>query len=81
MKKIYNRIIQISGNVITVEAENVANGELAEVKTTRGTSLAHVIRLDKQKVYLQVFAGSRGISTDSEVRFLGQSWTLMSPGC
>ncbi len=72
MKKIYNRIIQISGNVITVEAENVANGELAEVKSQRGTSLAQVIRLDKQKVYLQVFAGSRGISTDSEVRFLGR---------
>ncbi len=72
MKKIYNRIIQISGNVITVEAENVANGELAEVKSPRGMSLAQVIRLDKQKVYLQVFAGSRGISTDSEVRFLGR---------
>ena len=72
MRKIYNRIIQISGNVITVEAENVANGELAEVKSPRGTSLAQVIRLDKQKVYLQVFAGSRGISTDSEVRFLGR---------
>ena len=72
MKKIYNRIIQISGNVITVEAENVANGELAEVKSPRGTSLAQVIRLDKQKVYLPVFAGSRGISTDSEVRFLGR---------
>ncbi|MBR6372439.1 MAG: V-type ATP synthase subunit B [Victivallales bacterium] len=72
MKKIYNRIIQISGNVITVEADNVANGELAEVKSQRGTSLAQVIRLDKSKVYLQVFAGSRGISTDSEVRFLGR---------
>ena len=72
MKKIYNRIIQISGNVITVEAENVANGELAEVKSPRGTSLAQVIRLNKNKVFLQVFAGSRGISTDSEVRFLGR---------
>ena len=72
MKKIYHRIIQISGNVITVEADNVANGELAEVKSPRGTSLAQVIRLDKTRVYLQVFAGSRGISTDSEVRFLGQ---------
>ena len=40
MKKIYHRIIQISGNVITVEADNVANGELAEVKSPRGTSLA-----------------------------------------
>lgn len=72
MRKIYNRIIQISGNVITVEADNVANGELAEVKSDRGTSLAQVIRLDKKKVFLQVFAGSRGISTDSEVRFLGR---------
>ncbi|NLG12755.1 MAG: V-type ATP synthase subunit B [Lentisphaerae bacterium] len=71
MKKIYHRIIQISGNVITVEADNVANQELAEVKSPQGTSLAQVIRLDKSRVYLQVFAGSRGISTDSEVRFLG----------
>ena len=72
MKKIYNRIIQISGNVITVEADNVANNEIAEVKSPRGTSLAQVIRLDKKRVFLQVFAGSRGISTDSEVRFLGR---------
>ncbi len=71
MRKVYHRIIQISGNVITVEAEGVANGELAEVRSPRGTSLAQVIRLDKQRVYLQVFAGSRGIATDSEVRFLG----------
>ncbi|HQL08404.1 MAG TPA: V-type ATP synthase subunit B [Lentisphaeria bacterium] len=73
MRKIYHRIIQISGNVITVEADNVANGELAEVKSGRGTSLAQVIRLDKGRVFLQVFAGSRGISTDSEVRFLGHA--------
>ncbi|MBQ6470924.1 MAG: V-type ATP synthase subunit B, partial [Victivallales bacterium] len=72
MRKTYNRVIQISGNVITVEAENVANNELAEVRSARGTSLAQVIRLDKGKVYLQVFAGSRGVSTDSEVRFLGR---------
>ncbi len=72
MRKTYNRIIQISGNVITVEADNVANGELAVVKSPRETSLAQVIRLDKKRVSLQVFAGSRGISTDSEVRFLGR---------
>lgn len=71
MRKIYHRIIQISGNVITIEADNVANGELAEVTSDRGASLAQVIRLDKNRVYLQVFAGSRGVATDSEVRFLG----------
>ncbi len=71
MRKLYHRIIQISGNVITVEAENVTYNELAEVTSTRGTSLAQVIRLDKGRVSLQVFAGSRGVATDSQVRFLG----------
>ena len=72
MYKVYHKIIQIIGNVICVEAENVSNNELAEVKSAHGTSLARVIRLDGAKVYLQVFAGSRGISTDDEIRFLGR---------
>ncbi len=72
MYKVYHKIIQIIGNVICVEAENVSNNELAEVKSAHGTSLARVIRLDGEKVYLQVFAGSRGISTDDEIRFLGR---------
>lgn len=71
MRKVYHKIIQIAGNVITVEADNVGNNELAEVTTSRGSSLAQVIRLQDNKVYLQVFAGSRGISTGDEVRFLG----------
>ena len=71
MKKVYNRILQIAGDVITVEAWDVGNQELAEITTSRGKSLAQVIRLDGEKVYLQVFAGSRGISTGDEVRFLG----------
>ncbi len=72
MRKIYHRIIQISGNVITLEADNVANGELAEVRSGDLSSLAQVIRLNGSRVSLQVFAGARGISTDSEVRFLGR---------
>ena len=72
MRKIYHRIIQISGNVITLEAENVQNGELAEVRTGARSSLAQVIRLDGARVSLQVFSGARGVSTDSEVRFLGR---------
>ena len=72
MKKLYHRIIQISGNVITLEAEDVANGELAEVRSGSESSLAQVIRLAGKRVSLQVFAGARGISTDAEVRFLGR---------
>ena len=72
MRKVYHKIIQIAGNVITVEAENVAYGDLAEVKSSRGVSLAQVIRMQDTKVFLQVFAGSRGISTGDEIRFLGE---------
>ncbi len=70
MQKVYNEIIQIAGDVITVEAEDVAYRELAQIKTAQGTSLAQVIRMDGQKVALQVLAGSRGISTNDRVRFL-----------
>ena len=72
MQKVYTDIIQIAGDVITVEAEGIGNSEIAQVTTSRGTSLAQVIRLDGKKVYLQVFAGSRGVSTGDKVKFLGQ---------
>ncbi|MCK5580105.1 MAG: V-type ATP synthase subunit B [Candidatus Omnitrophica bacterium] len=70
MQKVYSEILQIAGDVITVEAEGVKYKELAEVKSGQGTSLAQVIRLEGKKVDLQVLAGSRGISTDDKVRFL-----------
>ncbi len=70
MQKVYSQILQIAGDVITVEAQGVGYRELAEVRTSRGVSLAQVIRLDGDKVSLQVLAGSRGISTDDTVRFL-----------
>ncbi len=72
MRKIYHKILQISGNVITLEADDVSNSELAEVRSGERSSLAQVIRLDDRRVSLQVFAGARGISTDSQVRFLGR---------
>jgi V/A-type H+-transporting ATPase subunit B len=71
MNKVYTNIIQIAGDVITVEADGIGYSEIAEVTTRRGVSLAQVIRLDAKKVYLQVFAGSKGVSTGDKVRFLG----------
>ncbi len=71
MKKVCSRIRNIIGNVITVKARNVGYEELAEVSTAHGKSLAQVIQLKGDEVSLQVFAGSRGISTRDEVRFLG----------
>lgn len=71
MNKVYSHIETITGNVISVRADNVSYGELAEVSTRYGSSFAETIRLDKDFVSLQVFAGGRGISTGDEVRFLG----------
>ncbi len=71
MRKVYNKIEEISGNVITVAADGIRYGDLAVVTSRYGESLAEVIRLSGEKVSLQVFSGGRGVSTGDEVRFLG----------
>lgn len=71
MHKVYSKIESISGNVITVSAEGIKYEDLAEVTSGHGKSLAQVIKLNGDMVSLQVFAGSRGVSTGDEVRFLG----------
>ncbi len=71
MKKVYSKIESINGSVITVKADGVRYGELAEINTSFGTSLAEVNKLSGDLVSLQVFAGGRGVSTGDEIRFLG----------
>lgn len=71
MQKVYTKIDSIAGNVITVRASGIRNGDLAMVTSAHGESLANVIKLDREEVSLQVFSGARGISTGDKVRFLG----------
>ena len=71
MNKVYSKIESINGSVITVRAEGVKNGELAQIETAFGTSLAEVTRIAGDTVSLQVFAGGRGVSTGDQIRFLG----------
>jgi V/A-type H+-transporting ATPase subunit B len=71
MNKVYSKIESIIGSVITVRAQGVKYGELAEIETSFGTSLAEVNRVDGDLVSLQVFAGGRGVSTGDQIRFLG----------
>jgi len=71
MNKVFNRIESITGNVITVRAEDVRYHELAQINTRFGKSLAEVNKIDGDLVSLQVFAGGQGVSTGDEVRFLG----------
>lgn len=78
MHKVYTKILQIAGDVITVEAEGIGYMDIAEVSVRHSVSLAQVIRIDGKKVSLQVFAGSRGISTGDKVRFLGHPMRVTS---
>lgn len=78
MHKVYTNIIQIVGDVIAVEAEGVGYNEIAQVWPQRGVSLAQVIRIDGKRVFLQVFAGSKGVSTGDRVRFLGHPMRIAS---
>ncbi len=71
MNKVFNRIESITGNVITVKAQDVRYNELAQITTRFGKSLAQVNKIDGDVVSLQVFAGGQGVSTGDEVRFLG----------
>lgn len=71
MKKTYSKIESINGSVITVRANDVRYGELAQIKTRFGLSLAEVNKINGDLVSLQVFAGGRGVSTGDELLFLG----------
>ena len=70
MRKYYDHITRIAGNVVTVTASGVGYDELAVISGDKGSSLAQVIHLEGDQVSLQVFAGTEGVSTGDKVRFL-----------
>ena len=72
MRKYYDQITRIVGNVVTVTASGVGYDELATIVSDDKSSLAQVIRLEGDQVSLQVFSGTQGISTGDRVRFLGK---------
>ena len=75
----YSNILEIVGDILKVRVPAPVGGEggvafddLAIVQDLRGfRSLARVIRLDHDVVSLQVFAGTKGLSTEASVQFLG----------
>ena len=74
MKKIYDRIVDMRGNLITVIAQGVSLGELARLQKQNGRSTyATVLRIDGDLVTLQCFENTRGISTNDKVTFLNRS--------
>lgn len=76
----HHNIIAIVGNIITVHAttekQDISTrfGDLALIEDNNDTqSLAQVIKIDGNRVSLQVFSGTQGISTAASVRFLGHA--------
>ena len=67
-QKVYTKIDNITKATITLRATGVGNDELATV----GGRLAQVVKIMGDKVTLQVFAGTEGLATNSEVVFHGE---------
>lgn len=74
----YSRILEIVGDILKVRVPQaltldaaVCFGDLALVEDGNSRSLAQVIHLEQDRVALQVFAGTKGLSTRARVRFLG----------
>jgi V/A-type H+/Na+-transporting ATPase subunit B len=85
----YSEILAIIGDIVRVHVPEEENGnrvsprleDLAVVEAIDGSlSLAQVISLKRDVVALQVFRGTRGISTDSIIRFLGHPMQVSYSG-
>ncbi len=73
MRKMYDRIIDMRGNLISVSAEGVSLGEVARIEKRDGSfTFASVLRFDNDLATLQVFENTRGISTGDQVIFLNR---------
>lgn len=71
MKTVYEKINNLRGNLITVTAEGIELGELAQVELKNGRkTYASTIRIEGNQVTLQLFENTRGVSTGDKVTFL-----------
>ena len=76
----YSDIVSIVGDIVNLRIpddeklrQQVRNRDLAMIEEGgRPVSLAQIIRLDRNLVSLQTFAGAKGVSNQASVRFLGE---------
>ncbi len=71
-QKVYTKLESITKATVTLRAQGVANDELATVDNR----LAQVVKISGESVTLQVFAGTEGLATNSEVIFLSEPPSL-----
>jgi len=71
VREIITKIREITGNIATLNATGIGLGELAVIESPGKKTLGQVIRISGESVALQVFGGTKGLSTNDKVRFLG----------
>ncbi|MBI40593.1 MAG: V-type ATP synthase subunit B [Leptospiraceae bacterium] len=71
-QKVYKQLSAITKATVTLEATGVGNEEMAFVDDRP----AQVVKVQGNRVTLQVFSGTEGIATDAKVIFTGKSPTL-----
>ena len=69
-QRIYTQLEAITKATVVLKAQGVSNDELATVDGR----LAQVVKIKGDLVTLQVFSGTEGIPTDSEVIFFGEGY-------
>ncbi|RAU19404.1 V-type ATP synthase subunit B [Nitrincola tibetensis] len=81
----YSKILEIVGDLVKVYVPepdsnttgSIGFGDLAIIENPLDPSqlpaLAQVIEMDRDKISLQVFSGTKGLSTQASIRFLGHS--------
>lgn len=67
-QRIYTKLEAITKATVTLRATDISNDELAMV----AGRLAQVVKIKKDLVTLQVFAGTEGIPTNAQVEFFGE---------
>jgi V/A-type H+-transporting ATPase subunit B len=76
----YSRVLEIVGDILKIrvpeagagDAPTVRLGDLAIIENSGGEqSLSQIINIIRDTVSLQVFSGTKGVSTDATVTFLG----------
>ncbi len=85
----HNRILSIIGDIMKVSAPPDIGKtgpathlhDLAVIQDPAGiSSLAQVIKIDRNEVSLQAFSGTKGFSTQSSVHFLGKPMQVIYSG-
>lgn len=71
-QKIYTKIENMTKATVTIEAEGVANEEMAYIDNRA----AQVVKIMGNKVVLQVFSGTQGLATNAEAIFTGSAPTI-----